>query len=113
MKKIFYLLLIGITLIMLFSCKNVEVVKVETNTKVETDAIIETDVDTDAKIYLDYEAGIEAKVYKWIKSDDGKYFTLAFIDENGEPIKSAEAKINVGANNQEMIDNGDKKDGAM
>ena len=60
----------------------------------------------DPSVYLDYKAGIDAKVYKWIKSDDGKYFTFAFIDENGEPVKSAEAKINVGANNAESIDNG-------
>ena len=26
----------------------------------------------------------EEKVYKWIKSDDGKYYTLAYIDENGD-----------------------------
>ena len=62
----------------------------------------------DPSIYLDYKAGIDAKVYKWIKSDDGKYYTFAFIDENGEPVKSAEAKINVGANNRESIDNGEK-----
>lgn len=60
----------------------------------------------DPSVYLDYKAGIDAKVYKWIKGDDGKYFTFAFIDENGEPVKSAEAKINVGANNAESIDNG-------
>ena len=60
----------------------------------------------DPKIYLDYEAGINAKVYKWIKSDDGKYYTFAYIDESGEPVKSAEAAINVGANNKESIDNG-------
>ena len=60
----------------------------------------------DPSIYLDYKAGMDAKVYKWIKSDDGKYFTFAYINENGEPVKSAEAKINVGANNAESIDNG-------
>ena len=65
----------------------------------------------DPSIYLDYKKGIEEKVYKWIKSDDGKYFTLAFIDENGNPVKSSEAKINVGANNQESIDNGNKNGG--
>jgi len=60
----------------------------------------------DASIYLDYSAGIEAGVYKWIKSEDGSYYTLAFIDENGEPVTGTEAAINVGANNQESIDNG-------
>ena len=60
----------------------------------------------DPTIYLDYQKGIEEKVYKWIKSDDGKYYTLVYIGENGEPIKSNESMINVGANNQEHIDNG-------
>ena len=67
----------------------------------------------DPKIYLDYEAGINAKVYKWIKSDDGKYYTFAYIDESGEPVKSAEAAINVGANNKESIDNGKSGNGAQ
>ena len=65
----------------------------------------------DPKIYLDYEAGINAKVYKWIKSDDGKYYTFAYIDESGEPVKSDEAAINVGANNKESIDNGKSGNG--
>ena len=65
----------------------------------------------DPKVYLDYEAGINAKVYKWIKSDDGKYYTFAYIDESGEPVKSAEAAINVGANNKESIDNGKSGNG--
>ena len=65
----------------------------------------------DPSIYLDYKKGIEEKVYKWIKSDDGKYFTFAYIDETGNPVKSSEAKINVGANNQESIDNGNKNGG--
>ena len=68
------------------------------------DSIVNKNIDP--KIYLDYEAGINAKVYEWIKSDDGKYYTFAYIDENGEPVKSAEAAINVGANNKESIDNG-------
>lgn len=67
----------------------------------------------DPSIYLDYQKGIDEKVYKWIKSDDGTYYTFAYIDETGNPIKSAEAKINVGANNQEKIDNGPKGDRPM
>ncbi len=67
----------------------------------------------DPSIYLDYQKGIDEKVYKWIKSDDGTYYTFAYIDETGNPIKSAEAKINVGANNQEKIDNGPKGDSPM
>lgn len=60
----------------------------------------------DPTIYLDYKKGIEEKVYKWVKSDEGKYYTFAYVDENGEPVKQQEAKINVGANNAEKIDNG-------
>ena len=67
----------------------------------------------DPTIYLDYKKGIEEKVYKWIKSDDGKYYTFAYIDETGNPVKSSEAKINVGANNQESIDNGKKNNAAQ
>lgn len=55
----------------------------------------------DASIYLDYSAGIEAGVYKWVRSDDGSYYTLAAVDENGEPITQQQAAINVGANNEE------------
>ena len=67
----------------------------------------------DPTVYLDYKKGIEEKVYKWIKSDDGKYYTFAYIDETGNPVKSSEAKINVGANNQESIDNGNKNNAAQ
>ena len=63
----------------------------------------------DPIVYLDYKKGIEEKVYKWIKSDDDKYFTLAYIDENGNPVKNKESNINVGANNIEKIDNGNDK----
>ena len=55
----------------------------------------------DAAIYLDYAAGIEAGVYKWVPSDDGAYYTLAAVDEAGEPLTAQEAAINVGANNEE------------
>lgn len=58
----------------------------------------------DAAIYLDYSAGIEAGVYKWILSEDGKYYILAAVDESGEPIEAEQHAINVGANNQESID---------
>ena len=67
----------------------------------------------DSTVYLDYKKGIEEKVYKWVKSDDGKYYTFAYIDETGNPVKSSEAKINVGANNQESIDNGNKNNVAQ
>lgn len=55
----------------------------------------------DASVYLDYAAGIQAGVYQWVLSEDGSYYALAAIDENGEPITAEEAAINVGANNEE------------
>ena len=55
----------------------------------------------DPTVYLDYSAGIEAGVYTWSLSDDGTYYTLAAVDENGETETSEEAAINVGANNEE------------
>ena len=55
----------------------------------------------DAAIYLDYSAGIDAGVYKWVLSEDGTYYTLAAVNESGEPISSQETAINVGANNEE------------
>ena len=61
----------------------------------------------DASIYLDYSAGIEAGVYQWILSEDGAYYTLAAVNEEGEAATTQEAAINVGVNNEETIDNGD------
>ena len=55
----------------------------------------------DAAIYLDYAAGIKAGVYRWVPSDDGSYYTLAAVDESGEPLTAQESAINVGANNEE------------
>lgn len=60
----------------------------------------------DASIYLDYSAGIEDGVYQWILSEDGTYFTLCSVDENGDPISMEQSAINVGANNGEAIDMG-------
>ena len=60
----------------------------------------------DASLLLDYSAGIEAGLYQWVKSEDGTYYTLTAVDENGDPIEKEETAINVGANNQESIDNG-------
>ena len=65
----------------------------------------------DASIYLDYSAGIEAGVYQWILSDDGSYYTLAAVNEEGEADTAVEAEINVGANNEESIDNGGSASG--
>ena len=61
----------------------------------------------DAALYLDYSAGIEAGAYRWILSDDGSYYTLAAVNEEGEADTAVEAAINVGANNEETIDNSD------
>ena len=55
----------------------------------------------EAAVYLDYAAGISAGVYRWILSEDKDYYVLAAVDENGEPITTGEAAINVGANNAE------------
>ena len=59
----------------------------------------------DAAVYLDYSTGIEAGVYRWIPSDEGDYYALAAVGENGEPLTAQESAINVGANNAER-DNG-------
>lgn len=55
----------------------------------------------DAATYLDYAAGIDAGVYKWVLSEDGDYYALAAVDEAGKPIEQQESAINVGANNAE------------
>ena len=61
----------------------------------------------DAALYLDYSAGIAAGVYRWILSEDGNYYALAAVDEDGEALTAQESAINVGANNAE------RGDGAM
>lgn len=73
------------------------------------DTIDNTNID--AALYLDYSAGIEAGVYQWILSDDGSYYTLAAVNEEGEADTTVEADINVGANNEDTIDNGDSASG--
>ena len=55
----------------------------------------------DAATYLDYAAGIDAGVYKWVLSEDGDYYALAAVGEDGKPIEQQESAINVGANNAE------------
>ena len=60
----------------------------------------------DPSDYLDYSVAIEKGIYKWVKSDDGSYYTLCAVDSDGKPITKTESAINVGANNQESIDNG-------
>ena len=70
----------------------------------------------DAAVCLDYSAGIAAGVYKWVRSEDGDYYTLAAVDSSGEPLKAEEKKINVGANNLERGDHpdgGKKPDGGF
>lgn len=73
------------------------------------DTIDNTNID--AALYLDYSAGIEAGVYQWILSDDGAYYTLAAVNEEGEADTTVEADINVGANNEDTIDNGGSASG--
>ena len=65
----------------------------------------------DPALYLDYSAGIDAGVYQWILSDDGSYYTLAAVNEEGEADTTEEAEINVGANNEDTIDNGTSASG--
>lgn len=55
----------------------------------------------DASLYLDYAAGIEAGVYRWVLSEDGTYYVLCSVDENGDPVKAQESEIHVGANDAE------------
>ena len=55
----------------------------------------------DAATYLDYAAGIDAGVYRWVLSEDGDYYALAAVGEDGKPIEQQESAINVGANNAE------------
>ena len=44
----------------------------------------------DASLYLDYAAGMKAGVYRWLKSEDGTYYTLVFTDEKGQPVPGRE-----------------------
>lgn len=73
----------------------------ETELNVADYASVVSNTSIDASIYLDYAAGIEAGVYRWILSEDKSYYTLAAVDESGEPLTAQEAAINVGANNEE------------
>lgn len=126
MKRKICGILILVAMSLLASCTNTKVASINQNVeeikKEEVAEAVEAlkasdyvegiaNKNIDPKIHLDYEAGINAKVYKWIKSGDGKYYTFAYIDESGEPVKSAEAAINVGANNKESIDNGKSSNG--
>lgn len=117
-KRISSLLVCILLIIMLFSCSaekdDINVRENEsTSAYSETESVIDISSLTskvvnktiDPEIYLNYKKGIEEKVYKWVKSDDGKYYTFVYIDESGNPVKSQEASINVGANNAERIDN--------
>ena len=45
-------------------------------------------------------------MYKWVLSEDGDYYALAAVDENGEPLSAQESAINVGANNEEIAGSG-------
>lgn len=124
MKKKLLILTLVMALLNVVACSN-EIVEADTTEKAEQAETEEvkselsleqqtleiTNKTIDPTIYLDYKKGIEEKAYKWIKSDDGTYYTLAYIDETGNPVKSSEAKINVGANNQESIDNGKRQGG--
>ena len=76
-------------------------------------SIAEAGTTIDPAIYLDYAAGIEAGVYKWVASEDGAYYTLCAVDEAGEPIAAQESAINVGANNEERGGMGGRPEGGF
>lgn len=52
----------------------------------------------DPGIYLDYSAGIEAGVYKWILDEKNSCYVLVATDENGKPIDMTEAGYSSGPN---------------
>lgn len=125
MKKSLLMLLSFLTIFTLVSCaKNnnkIEMPKGNTENNISNNDINNTGIKfPDAKDnagsivnktiepsdYLDYSVAIEKGIYKWVKSDDGTYYTLCAVDSDGKPITKTESAINVGANNQESIDNG-------
>lgn len=123
-KKFYYLSFIFsfILLLSLFACNSInnsenvvetelEIQDTENNISINNNELDISNISSeivnkniDTTVYLDYQKGIDENKYKWILSDDSKYYTLAYIDENGNPVKSSETKINVGANNAESID---------
>ena len=71
----------------------------------------------DPALYLDYSAGIEAGVYQWILSDDGSYYVLAAVNDEGDAAMTEEAAINVGsgtsaADGAATLDTGDENTSA-
>lgn len=99
MKKLLSFLISLSLLLMAFSSAGAEKTATYPDASAYADSIVTSTID--ASICLDYSAGIEAGVYKWVASQDGSYYTLAAVDENGEPKTMQEAAINVGANNEE------------
>ena len=98
-KKLLSFLISLSLLLMAFSSAGAEKTATYPDASAYADSIVTSTID--ASICLDYSAGIEAGVYKWVASQDGSYYTLAAVDENGEPKTMQEAAINVGANNEE------------
>lgn len=49
---------------------------------------LETSDGKTANTVLDYAQGIADGVYGWTLSEDGRYYMLSAIDENGTPIES-------------------------
>ena len=99
MKKFFSVLISLSLLLTMFSFAGAEETATYPDASEYANAVTNTTID--ASIYLDYSAGIEAGVYRWVLSDDGAYYTLAAVNESGEPISQQQAAINVGANNEE------------
>ncbi len=60
----------------------------------------------DPTLYLDYSAGIEAGVYHWILSEDGSYYTLTAVNEEGNAASAVEAETTVDAPMEESTETG-------
>lgn len=74
-----------------------EVVAVEVPTDAEAYTAEIDHTTIDPSIYLDYSAGIDAGVYKWVLDETETFYVLTALDENGEPVSMNEAAINVGS----------------
>ncbi|MCD8109819.1 MAG: hypothetical protein LUE14_06930, partial [Clostridiales bacterium] len=57
--------------------------------------------------YLDYSAGIEAGIYSWFASEDGSYYYLASVGEDGEPatVESGTKTVSIGLYTSAVITN--------
>ena len=56
----------------------------------------------DAATYLDYQAGIDAGVYRWVPYEDGDIYVLAAVDADGEPITVHQPDFEAGLSLEEQ-----------